>query len=97
MYKLTDSYWPKLARVSVIIVVLGVIILCAMGLIFDLEQHFLSTDIDAYVALNGAEPSREIQDKFMRSAKLKTLPLSLALIVLINFLSIKYLFKPSAK
>lgn len=97
MYKLTDIYWPKLVRVSAIVIILGILLFGAMNLIFELEQYLLNTEIDAYLASNGVEPSREIQNELLISAKLKTFPLSLGVVILVNYFFVKFVLKPNSK
>ena len=71
MYKLRDKYWLKLFRVSAILVILFFLVFC----IGEVEQYFFQSAIDAYIAENGKEPSREISDEMWKSANFKTLPL----------------------
>ena len=97
MYSLRDDYWPKLAGTTIRVLVIVVLVLGVLNLIFDLERYFLTLGIDSYVALNGAEPSREDLELLIKSAKLKTMPILGGLLILVNCFSVKFLYKPSNK
>jgi hypothetical protein len=90
---MSDPYWKSLFIFCLYLAGVALAIWWSV----DISESFIKSDIANYISKNGLEPTREIAEELRKKSAFKRIGISGLVIIISNYVFMKFIYKPKSK